>query len=220
MGRHRVRRAGYSGWLPFLCAIAAIAALATAAISWVTAPNWGRNDVVAAPRTVGTVPAQTPSVAGSPVAHSLLTPKHLEIPALSVSAPIVRVGTQRNGALQVPRDPKTTGWWGGGANPGAPTGTAVIAGHINYSGVTGALAQIGELDPGDVVYVDGLRDGSKTRVPFTITGVRTYLKHGLPYQTIFNQDVAGRLVLITCGGPFDASTGNYRDNIVAYAVPA
>jgi hypothetical protein len=31
--------------------------------------------------------------------------------------------------------------------------------------------------------------------------------------------VAGRLVLVTCGGPFDASTGNYLDNIVAFAVP-
>jgi hypothetical protein len=26
-------------------------------------------------------------------------------------------------------------------------------------------------------------------------------------------------VLVTCGGPFDARTGSYRDNIVAFAVP-
>jgi hypothetical protein len=24
---------------------------------------------------------------------------------------------------------------------------------------------------------------------------------------------------VTCGGPFDASTGNYLDNIVVFAVP-
>jgi hypothetical protein len=26
-------------------------------------------------------------------------------------------------------------------------------------------------------------------------------------------------VMITCGGPFDPATGNYEDNIVAYATP-
>jgi hypothetical protein len=28
------------------------------------------------------------------------------------------------------------------------------------------------------------------------------------------------VALVTCGGPFDAATGNYLDNIVAFAVPA
>jgi len=27
-------------------------------------------------------------------------------------------------------------------------------------------------------------------------------------------------VLVTCGGPFDASIGHYRDNVVVTAVPA
>jgi hypothetical protein len=68
--------------------------------------------------------------------------------------------------------------------------------------------------------VDGLQNGKQTRLRFTVTGVRTYAKEGLPYQQIFDQKVAGRLAIVTCGGPFDASTGNYLDNIVAYAVPA
>jgi hypothetical protein len=29
-----------------------------------------------------------------------------------------------------------------------------------------------------------------------------------------------RLVLVTCGGPFETGTGRYRDNIVLTAVPA
>jgi hypothetical protein len=41
----------------------------------------------------------------------------------------------------------------------------------------------------------------------------------LPYKQIFDQSSVGRLAIVTCGGPFDASTGNYLDNIVAYAVP-
>ncbi len=29
-----------------------------------------------------------------------------------------------------------------------------------------------------------------------------------------------RLVLVTCGGPFDRVAGHYRDNVVLTAVPA
>jgi len=95
----------------------------------------------------------------------------------------------------------------------------VLAGHINYAGVEGSLARIGTLDPGDVVYVRGLHKGKRTTVRFKITGVRTYQKTALPYRQIFDQSTVGRLAIVTCGGPFDASTGNYLDNIVAYAVP-
>jgi hypothetical protein len=50
--------------------------------------------------------------------------------------------------------------------------------------------------------------------------VRTYPKEtGLP-ASAFARDGAPRLVLITCGGPFDAATGNYEDNVVVYATPA
>jgi hypothetical protein len=41
---------------------------------------------------------------------------------------------------------------------------------------------------------------------------------GLP-PAIFARDGPQQLVLITCGGPFDPSTGNYEDNIAAFATP-
>jgi len=112
------------------------------------------------------------------------------------------------------------GWWGGGAKPGARQGTAILAGHINYAGVTGELAKIGSLDPGDTVYVYGRRAGHEVRLKFLITGVRTYDKTALPYQEIFDQRSVGRLAIVTCGGAFNPITGNYLDNIVAFAVPA
>ena len=71
------------------------------------------------------------------------------------------------------------------------------------------------------MYVYGLHGTASTpKLSFKITGVRTYDKQRLPYQQIFDQKSVGRLAIVTCGGPFDASTGNYRDNIVAFAVPA
>lgn len=216
-GRRR-RPPRYAGWVPFLCVVAAIATLAASGVLWVTSPNWGRHGGHAtAVRNVGEIPSTAPTVGTAAI---VVAPIRIEVPRLHVSAPIVPVGTDPSGALVVPLDPKTVGWWNGGARPGAKTGTAILAGHINYAGVTGALADIGTLDPGDDVFVFGFAKGKQQRLHFTITGVRTYDKHGLPYQEIFDQHSVGRLAIVTCGGPFDASTGNYLDNIVAFAVPA
>jgi hypothetical protein len=44
------------------------------------------------------------------------------------------------------------------------------------------------------------------------------LKKDLP-TGIYSRNGSPRLVLVTCGGPFDVSTGHYRDNIVVTASP-
>jgi len=200
--------------LPLWCVLAAIALLACGAITWVVSPNWGRHNTLAAARDVGRVPTAQGALA------ALVAPEQIEIPKLHAKAPIVAIGATADRELAVPNDPHVVGWWRHGAAPGARHGTAVLAGHINYAGVEGSLARIGTLDPGDVVYVRGLHEGKRITVEFTITGVRTYLKKALPYRQIFDQSSVGRLAIVTCGGPFDASTGSYLDNIVAYAVPS
>jgi hypothetical protein len=203
------------GWVPFVTMLAAIVLLAVSGVMWVLSPNWGKHNPITAPRDVGVVPQ-----AASPVAAvTVVSPDRIVIPKLKTDAPIVQVGTEPDGALEIPLNPKITGWWKYGAKPGAKVGTAIIAGHINYAGVEGALARIGTLNPGDRVYVYGLVAGTQKRLEFRVTGVRTYIKKHLPYKEIFDQKSVGRLAIVTCGGPFDASTGNYLDNIVAYAVP-
>ncbi|HEY2165583.1 MAG TPA: class F sortase [Jatrophihabitantaceae bacterium] len=214
--RFKHRRAG---WAPFALVVAAIVAFAGAGVVWVTSPYWNKKVITAAPRNVGVIPVLAQrSPSPSPLAY--VSPYRVEIPKLSATAPIVDVNVLNNSELDVPLNPKIVGWWQGGAKPGAAKGTAILDGHINYAGVQGVLAQINLLNPGDQVYVYGFRpDKTKTRLTFTITGVRTYNKQQLPYQQIFDQSSVSRLALVTCGGPFDASTGNYEDNIVAFAVP-
>jgi hypothetical protein len=208
----------YAPYVPFLSVLAAILTVAASALLWVTSPNWATHITHStAIRNVGTIPTKVTRTVGV-ADESLLAPNRVQIPRLAVTAPIINVGTTPTGALDVPLDPKTVGWWSPGARPGAKKGTAILAGHINYAGVEGALANIGSLNPGDDVFVWGLNKGKEQRLHFVITGVRTYDKEGLPYKEIFNQNIAGRLILVTCGGPFDAQTGNYLDNIVAYAV--
>jgi hypothetical protein len=222
--RRLVERAG---WVPFGCAIGVIIMIAVAALTWTTSPYWGRGNAQARARNVGVIPTKggtlltgrsTAAVkAAAAAAH--LSPNRVEIPRLDEQAPIVKVGTMPDGQLEVPTDPRVVGWWSPGAKPGAKKGTAIFAGHINYSGVTGALAEIGTLNPGDTVLVFGRHHSTQTELTFAVTGVRTYHKTGLPYRQIFDQQVAGRLVLVTCGGPFDSRTGHYLDNIVVYATP-
>ena len=59
--------------------------------------------------------------------------------------------------------------------------------------------------------------GSRT-VSYTVAAVRTYSKADLPAE-VFDQAGAPRLVLISCGGPFDRVRRSYRDNVVGYGVP-
>lgn len=202
-----------TGWVPFACAIGTLLFVSAAALTWITSPYWGRNADQPPAQNVGAVGAQARAVP-----H--VSPRRVVIPKLQASAPIIHVSTTADGELGIPQNPKVVGWWSPGAKPGARRGTAILAGHINYAGVTGALADIGSLSPGDKVKIFGKHKGRPIEVTFAVTGVRTYHKTHLPYRKIFNQHRAGRLALVTCGGPFDAATGNYLDNIVAYAVPA
>ncbi len=207
----------YIGVTPFACVIIAVLVIATAGVTWLNSPYWGRNPQAQA-RNVGTVAA--PTAAPAKVALPVIDPNRIEIPKLKAEAPIVPVATTKDGELDVPINPKKVGWWRYGARPGATKGTAILAGHINYSGVTGAMAHIGKLGPGDRVNVFGKQNANhSSEVEFRVTGVRTYHKTSLPYKQIFDQNSVGRIVIVTCGGPFDASTGNYLDNIVVYAVP-
>jgi hypothetical protein len=56
-------------------------------------------------------------------------------------------------------------------------------------------------------------------VSYRVTGRETVVKRRLPTERLFDRDGAPRLVLITCGGPFDEARSAYRDNLVVAADP-
>lgn len=178
----------------------------------------GRDDIRSVTGTLrGTLPAAR---AGPPSsvrpAPAAFVPERVEIPRLSVTAPVVAVGVDRDRSLGVPEDPSTLGWWQGGAQPGSPVGSVVVDGHVDsaQSG-PGALFALRSLEPGDIITVTG--QGRSTR--YVVSGRRQYAKTALP-PTTFDQSVAARLVLITCGGRFDHRTRHYEDNVVVFARPA
>ena len=209
----------HTGWVPFACLLAALMTIALAGITWIGSPGFGTNNGTNAQAPVTNKGAVPTTIAPSAVAN-IVAPNRIVIPKIHANAPIVSVGTTADRELEIPLNPHIVGWWKYGAKPGATVGTAILAGHINYAGVTGSMAAIGTLDPGDQVYVFGKQNAdNRHEVRFRVTGVRTYHKTHLPYKQIFDQQSIGRIAIVTCGGPFDASTGNYLDNIVVFAVP-
>jgi LPXTG-site transpeptidase (sortase) family protein len=108
------------------------------------------------------------------------------------------------------------GWWRDGAAPGDRRGTTLIAGHVDSATQgNGTFKRLVASRVGTRVRVT-TGDG-KVRT-YRVTSVRRILKAALP-AGIFTQRGKRRLVLVTCGGPFDAAIGHYRDNIVVVAVP-
>ena len=151
---------------------------------------------------------------GPPVV--LEPPTALAIPALRVQATVVPVDSASE-ILGVPADPAQVGWWTGSALPGATSGSVVIDGHIDSAATgPGAFFQLADLHIDDLLIVT---TATGDRRNYAVTGGRTYLKtDGLP-PDLFATTGPPRLVLITCGGSFDRSTGSYSDNIVVFATP-
>jgi hypothetical protein len=143
-------------------------------------------------------------------------PAVVALPAQGVQAAAVPVGVLASGQLQLPEDPATVGWWAGGAAPGSPAGTVVIAGHLDAADTgVGALAALLDVRASDLVE---LRDSSGGIHVYRVTARRSFAKAALPAD-LFDTAGPARLALITCGGEFDARRGRYRDNVVVLADP-
>jgi hypothetical protein len=214
-GRLAARRGGYV--VPALVAFGVGCLLVAAVLGLHNGTRAdGRGRVAAAVHAVdrGELPADVATTPASIPARPVGRISRLRLARLGVDAPVVPVSAP-GGVMQIPQDPGVVGWWSSGARPGSPRGNVVIVGHVDFHGVTGALAALPDTRPGDAVVVAG----STASLRYVVRAIRVYPKAtGLP-PAIFARDGPQQLVLITCGGPFDPSTGNYEDNIVAFASP-
>ncbi len=189
-----------------------IGVVLAAALTACGSPAVGQVATSAPPSTVSSA-AVVPSAAAAP-ALAPAKPVALEIPAIGVrTGDIVDLGLSDDGALQVPQDAITTGWFTGGPTPGE-VGPAVLAGHVDYKKVPGIFVRLKDVKPGDEALVH--REDGTTAV-FTVYIVERYPKADFPTEKVYGDTAGPELRLITCGGDFDRSTGNYLDNVIAYA---
>jgi LPXTG-site transpeptidase (sortase) family protein len=166
------------------------------------------------PASVTTAP---PRLAQDPQAEPLTrsVPVSIRIPGISVSAPVMEVGKDADGTVQVPPldAHNLTGWYRYGPTPGQ-RGPAVILGHVDSLTGISVFYYLKDLHAGDKVYVT-LADGKVA--PFVVDGVQKVAKDAFPTAAIYGKAGYPSLRLITCGGAFDQATGHYVDNIIVYA---
>jgi sortase (surface protein transpeptidase) len=140
-------------------------------------------------------------------------PIRLRIPSIDVDTGLEALGRASDQSIEVPRQPSSAGWWAGGPRPGQ-VGPAVILGHVDSRTGPAVFFRLGELEGGDEILVERA-DGTTAR--FLVTTLERYHKSEFPSELVYYPTVEPELRLVTCGGPFDSSTGHYRDNLVVFA---
>jgi sortase (surface protein transpeptidase) len=154
-----------------------------------------------------------PAGAVAPLPRS--TPLQLVIPSLRVDAPLLGLGLDTKGAPELPPFtlPKTAAWLRDSATPGE-RGTAVLLGHVDTRTGPAVFWGLSALKRGAAVEVS--RVDGRTAV-FTVDRTASYSKAAFPSAAVYGPAADAQLRLITCGGAFDASTQQYRGNVVVYA---
>ena len=142
-------------------------------------------------------------------------PVNVRIPGIGVSAPVMKVGKDADGSVQVPPldNHNLTGWYQYGPTPGQK-GDAVILGHVDSLTGISVFYYLKDLHAGDKVYVT-LADGQVAT--FAVDGLQKVAKNAFPTASVYGHPDYPSLRLITCGGTFDAATGHYLYNIIVYA---
>jgi hypothetical protein len=141
-----------------------------------------------------------------------------------------------DGTLFVPADPRRVSWADQDAAPGASHGTVILTSHINYvidgQLVVGALSDLAWYAEHAVGKRIKLRLADGRTFTYRIVAGREYTKEQLAAApklraALYDQRKvygpadrpSSRLLLVSCGGAFDAYTGEYEDNVFLYALP-
>lgn len=140
----------------------------------------------------------------------------LVLPSGSVLPVDVSV-TDRLGRLSLPDSVDRAGWWQDGARLGDRFGALVLAAHVDsWAEGIGPIAELLGAGPGDVLSV---RSRTLDQSYVVISADLVPRADLASLQPTLSYTDPPRLVLITCGGPYDAARGGYLDNLVVVAEP-
>ncbi|MBQ0998086.1 class F sortase [Streptomyces sp. RK62] len=142
-------------------------------------------------------------------------PVRLRIPAIEVDTPLIRLGLEKDGTVEVP--PITAhdraGWYRHSPTPGE-VGPSVVLGHVTVGEYgDGVFHDLSRLRKGD--RIEARRQDGSTAV-FAVSSVRTVAKAAFPSDDVYGDVDRPELRLITCGGPREGQ--EYRDNVIVFAV--
>ena len=109
----------------------------------------------------------------------------------------------------------SAGWYTNGPKPGEE-GPSVVVAHVDSKTGPDVFHRLEELRPGAVIHIE--RSDGSTGTWVTAHNERTG-KEELPVESIWKPTDEPVLRLVTCGGAFDRSVGQYTDNVIVYAEP-
>lgn len=115
--------------------------------------------------------------------------------------------------MGAPGNPDNVGWYGLGPGMGVD-GNVIMAGHVDWANKWRVFHLLDKLNPGtdDI----GVWDQRGREHRFLVDAVYRFNVYEMPMREIFAQN-GSKLTLITCGGRFDRTSGQYLDRIVAVA---
>jgi LPXTG-site transpeptidase (sortase) family protein len=167
--------------------------------------------------TPASVTTTAPKLHHDPRAQAMArsVPVSIRVPDIGVSAPVMKVGKNADGSVQVPPldNHNLTGWYRYGPTPGQ-NGDSVILGHVDSNSGISVFYYLKDLHAGNKVYVT-LADHKMAT--FVVDGVQKVAKDAFPTASVYGKANYPSLRLITCGGTFDAASGHYLYNIIVYA---
>ncbi|MFF7360088.1 class F sortase [Streptomyces sp. NPDC008125] len=181
----------------------------------------GRGGVSGRPKAPAPAPsahAQQSRPPSTAIALERSVPLRLEVPAIGVDTPVVRLGLAADGTVEVPAITAhdRAGWYENGPTPGQ-TGPAVMLGHVTVGSYgDGVFRHLAQLRVGDRVVV---RLEDSTAAEFAVFATRTVAKAAFPTEAVYGNVDRPELRLITCGGARDGD-GGYQDNVIVFAALA
>lgn len=194
---------------PLLAALALLAAVTGCSAAADEAPATG------APRVSATASADSAGrQTADPAPKRKADPVEVSIPSIGVTGPLMRLGLNRDGTVEVPPADRgmTAGWYTGAAVPG-DSGAAVIIGHNDTRHGRAVFHDLRKIARGADIAV---RDAEGKTAHFTVTATETVGKRAFPTQRVYGRTAGRELRLITCDGAFDAQ-GHPVDNLIVYA---
>ena len=161
----------------------------------------------------GSRPGPLDRAAPPPARPAGVRPIAIEIDRAAVNAEIEALDVV-DGRMQDPTGPWVVAWYEDLAGLGE-AGNVVMAGHIDYWNVGPAVFYtVGQLVEGDEITVTGA-DGEV--YTYQVEWVRQYDADDAPLEEIVGGTTEEALTLITCGGTFDYTDGEYLQRTVVRA---
>ncbi|WP_062298995.1 class F sortase [Demequina maris] len=196
------------------------------------APAGAQEERTRPPVSVSPPPAEIGAIAAAPVTGPIpvrradaaaLTeapqPARLVVDRLGVDMPVRGVGLEPDGSMELPGSAGVAGWFRAAGNPGGGLRAgqnAVMAAHVDDAVMgLGPFARLREAREGDRVTVT-LSDGGSA--VYRIARVEQTSKREVDLDAVFGSE-DGALVLVTCGGGWDADVRHYEDNVLVWAYP-